>query len=851
MHDARLLPDDPKLTAYALGELAGDERAAVEAALRQNPALRVAVEEIRAAAAQLEAALAAEAAAAPIVADAAADGQIFDLSGRVGHAGKAMPPAGSRRVAIVPGDDPHQHDGGEYPFPDSRPRFLRFPQFYYVTAVAAAACFAMLVALREPPTPTLPRNVEQSVRREIALSPAEVKPDDAPSVATLPVEAGETRIATHGSSESAPPAGLMGEDLSLIAQVQRERDRLLTMQEDDAGTVPEGTATVAENPEATGASEGVVPAEKPRSRVMIVFNAVPPPVSGAQLTLLPFGPSRAGMRPLSPSAPVMTGAGASEILMLPAFMVAADRANGFAGMASVQRVAPGKRGPVEREDLPPPPPGAKFSRNAESHALVRDNDFVRAADHPLSTFAVDVDTASYAHVRRIIAQGTPPPRDAVRIEELINYFPYHYPAPKGETPLAASIEVAAAPWAPTHKLVRIGLKAREVAPAPRPAASLIFLLDVSGSMNQPNKLPMVKQSLRFLIGRLRPDDRVAIVTYAGNSGLALASTPVARSREILNALDALTPGGATNGALGIQLAYDIAKANFVPDGINRVILCTDGDFNVGPTSEGELVRIVEEKASSGVFLTVLGFGMGNYRDAVLEKLAGKGHGSYGYIDTRREAERILVEQVGSTFVPVAKGLKIQVDFNPNRVSSYRLIGYENRLLRKEDFNNDKVDPGEIGAGHAITALYEIVPVGVTDKATQAIPPVDVSKYATPGAASSRATQAVGDLVATSSELLTVKVRYRKPDSFIGWPRTLEFPLIDAATSFAQASADFRFAAAVAQFGMILRGSPHRGAATMEDVTAWAAAAAATPADDPGGYRGEFIELVRRAQTLLE
>jgi Ca-activated chloride channel family protein len=542
--------------------------------------------------------------------------------------------------------------------------------------------------------------------------------------------------------------------------------------------------------------------------------------------------------------------GAGDVVMLSAFTVTADRAVGFATGASEQPIAGDKRGPAKLDDLPAPPPGARFGRNTEAYSYIRDNDFLSAAQNRLSTFSIDVDTASYANVRRIIEHGSPPPRDAVRIEEMLNYFPYHYAPPSGDAPFAATLEVADAPWAPRHRLVRIGMRAREVPTAQRPPASLVFLLDVSGSMNQPNKLPLVQQSLRLLIGKLREDDRVAIVTYAGNSGLSLPSTPVAQSREILNALDALAPGGSTNGAMGIQLAYEIAKANFVRNGINRVILCTDGDFNVGPTSEGELVRLIEEKATSGVLLTVLGFGMGNYKDATLEKLADKGNGNYGYIDTRREAEKLLTEQISSTLVTVAKDVKLQVEFNPANVSSYRLIGYENRLLRKEDFNNDSVDAGEIGAGHTVTALYEIVPVGAEDPSGGSVPPIDELRYGARGAVSSRLEMPGGQRDPHSNELLVVKVRYKKPDSLFSFSKTLEFPLLNVSRAFANASADFRFAAAVAQFGMMLRGSPHRGTASIGDVAAWAATAAA-PDDDPGGYRGEFLELVRKAQVMME
>ena len=454
-----------------------------------------------------------------------------------------------------------------------------------------------------------------------------------------------------------------------------------------------------------------------------------------------------------------------------------------------------------------------------------------------------MDTASYANVRRFLNQGRRPPVDAVRIEELVNYFPYHYPAPAtaegdegGTTPVAVAMEVASAPWAPEHRLVRIGLKGREVTMADRPAANLVFLLDVSGSMNRPNKLPLVKESLRLLVGKLRSDDRVAIVTYAGNSGLALPSTSVRRAAEILGAIAELSPGGSTNGAMGIHLAYDVAKANFISGGINRVILCTDGDFNVGTTSQGELTRLIEEKAKSGVFLTVLGFGMGNYKDSTLEQLADKGNGHYGYIDTKREAEKMLVEQVNGTLATIAKDVKIQVEFNPAQVAGYRLIGYENRRLAKEDFNNDAMDAGEIGAGHTVTALYEIVPAGASAPVTGA---VDELKY-------QRVQPVAGGRApgSSSGELLTVKIRYKEPAGEQSLKR--EYPLKDAGLGFAAASSDYKLAAAVAGFGMILRDSPHKGTATLADVAAWAQAGLG---DDTGGYRSEFVRLVKQAEAI--
>jgi Ca-activated chloride channel family protein len=478
--------------------------------------------------------------------------------------------------------------------------------------------------------------------------------------------------------------------------------------------------------------------------------------------------------------------------------------------------------------------------NAEAYAAQTDNAYHVAATEPLSTFSIDVDTASYSNVRRFLTNGSLPPRDAVRVEELINYFPYRYAAPTGDVPFAARLDVASAPWAPAHRLVRIGIKGRELTAATRPAANLVFLLDVSGSMNSPNKLPLVKESLRLLVERLRPDDRVAIVTYAGNSGLALPSTPASRKSEILAALDHLESGGSTNGAMGIHLAYDIAKANFATGGLNRVILCTDGDFNVGVTSPDELVSLITEKAKSRVFLSVFGYGMGNLKDSTLESLADKGNGAYGYIDTRREAEKVFVEQVDGTLATIAKDVKIQVEFNPARVASYRLVGYENRLLAKEDFNNDAVDAGDIGAGHTVTALYEIVPVDLEGEDVTPRPAVDALKYQTPVVK----TRPPKTKLTGSSELLTVKIRYKAPEGDVS--KKQEFPLIDTGADFAKADGDFQFAAAVAAWGLLLRDSPHKGSATFDQVLGWAENGLG---DDANGHRAEFIGLVRRSAEL--
>jgi Ca-activated chloride channel family protein len=472
----------------------------------------------------------------------------------------------------------------------------------------------------------------------------------------------------------------------------------------------------------------------------------------------------------------------------------------------------------------------------EGYAPTAEAGWQRVTDHPLSTFAIDVDSASYANVRRFLNRGELPPVDAVRVEELINAFEYDYAAPRdADSPFAAQLEVGSAPWAPEHRLVRIGLKGREFAKGERASANLVFLLDVSGSMNAPQKLPLVKEAMRLLVGKLRPDDRVAIVTYAGASGLALPSTMADRRRDIYAALDALQPEGSTNGAMGIELAYDIAKANFVGGGINRVILCTDGDFNVGTTNEGDLGRLITEKAKSGVFLTALGFGMGNYQDAILEQLADKGNGNYGYIDSSREARRLLVEQVDGTLATIAKDVKIQVEFNPTQVAAYRLIGYENRLMAKEAFNDDQKDGGEIGAGHSVTALYEIVPAGSAAGLSGVA--VDELRYAT---ATKRSVA-----TAVSHEMLIVKVRAKLPDGEVS--RRWEFTLADPGVGFAATTPDFKFASAVAAFGMLLRDSSFRGTATWAKVVAWAEEGAGR---DDSGYRGEFMALVRQAEALM-
>ena len=468
--------------------------------------------------------------------------------------------------------------------------------------------------------------------------------------------------------------------------------------------------------------------------------------------------------------------------------------------------------------------------STEQFAHIDENPFLRVARNPLSTFSVDVDTASYAMVRRFLNEGRLPPAGAVRVEELINYFPYDYAPPRDGSPFAVHLESAACPWKPAHRLVRVGIKGRVFDEEERPAANLVFLVDVSGSMQPADKLPLLKASLRMLAERVEARDRVAIVVYAGSSGLALPSTTGDRRQEILDALDRLEAGGSTNGAAGIRLAYRVAAEHFVRGGTNRVILATDGDFNVGTTSNDELVRLIEEKAKSGVFLSVLGFGTGNVKDDRMEALADRGNGNYAYVDSLAEGRKVLVQQAGGTLHTIAKDVKIQVEFNPAHVAGYRLLGYENRLLRDQDFEDDAKDAGEIGAGHTVTALYEVVPAGV--------------EVPGPAEPSLRYQETRESAAAGGPEMLTVSLRWKEPDGATS--RLAQFPLADEAREFAGSTPDFRFAAAVACFGMALRGSAHASGASYD--TALELASGALAADE-GGWRHEFLGLAGRAKSL--
>ena len=473
--------------------------------------------------------------------------------------------------------------------------------------------------------------------------------------------------------------------------------------------------------------------------------------------------------------------------------------------------------------------------NTEGYDHITENRFLKVTDNPLSTFSIDVDAASYSNVRRFLNQGQLPPAGAVRIEEMINYFHYEYPQPTNGQPFSINTEISDAPWNKEHKLVLIGLQGKKIPTENLPPSNIVFLIDVSGSMDEPMKLPLVKSSMKMLVDQLREQDKIAMVVYAGAAGLVLPSTSGADKTKIKDAIDKLNAGGSTAGGAGIQLAYKIAKENFAKGGNNRVILCTDGDFNIGASSDDDMERLIEVERKSGVFLTVLGYGMGNYKDGKMQKLADKGNGNHAYIDGLSEAKKVLVNEFGGTLFTIAKDVKLQIEFNPAKVQGYRLIGYENRMLNKEDFNNDKKDAGELGSGHTVTALYEVIPVGVKSSFLENVDSLKYQKNIVPWSKSSH-----------SEEIMTVKFRYKAPDEEIS--KLIEHPVMDDKISITKTSDNFRFAASVAEFGMLLRNSEFKSVASFDDVLRLSRKARG---NDEEGYRSEFVRLVETAQTLTK
>jgi len=771
--------DDPRITAYVLGELSESERTEFEAALRDAPELAAAVAATNETAALLRRELAIECETArPLPAAGLAQAVL----GAVESAG---PVVASPAIQVA---RPLRTTG-----------LLR--RRYLLPAVTAVAAAGVAAALWLPSVQTVTERSKSMARksgeevnfkrRSILNSPVAMPTATSPSkdradAPATPPAAQSSQVLGRALQEPPAPKSAAPAPPYLVREA-----------------IPLGEAP------AVGYPERQYWHATARRNVAAQIKGATPASSYSSDLGLGFGTVAEGERGVSNQP-------ARESYYVGALKLSPDAD----GVDKLERF----RASPPRPDVAP----LDHEHNTEAYARINDNPFHAVADQPLSTFSVDVDTASYSNMRRFLTSGMLPPPDAVRIEELVNYFDYHYEGPTGEHPFATHMEVTACPWNAEHRLVRIGLQGREMPAAERPAANLVFLLDVSGSMDAPNKMPLMKQSLRMLVERLTERDRVAIVVYAGASGLVLPSTTANNQDTILSAIEQLQPGGSTNGASGIQLAYETAVQHLDKEGINRVILCTDGDFNVGVTNEGELTRLIEEKAKTGVFLSVMGFGMGNFKDSMLEKLADCGNGNYGYIDTQNEARKLFGEQLEGTLATIAKDVKIQVEFNPTHVGGYRLLGYENRKLAAEDFNNDQKDAGEIGAGHTVTALYEIVPVG---KPIQ--PGVDPLKY--------QPTRPAPD-AAASDELLTLKLRYKLPQADTS--KLIEQPLKDDGRGFAQASKDTQFAAAVALFGMLLRHSEHVGAGNYGAVLEIAESASG---DDVTGYRREFVELVKKAR----
>jgi Ca-activated chloride channel family protein len=565
------------------------------------------------------------------------------------------------------------------------------------------------------------------------------------------------------------------------------------------------------------------------SRAMVEADLSRTPPPSAQVSELTVGQSSAPAPPAAPSSPPASAMRMAKEQGAARATPRESRPREFAPLAAAPRTMAQADAGRALPSLPERPPVMSEPHGRDQFAGEPENPFRVVREHPVSTFSLDVDTASYAFVRASLNRNALPPKAAVRTEELVNYFPYAYPAPAdAREPFRTTVAMFPSPWTEGRRIVHIGIKGFAVQPAERPRANLVFLIDTSGSMNAPNRLPLAKQALAMLVEQLDARDTVAIVTYAGNAGTALEPTPASQKAKILTAIERLEAGGSTAGAEGIRQAYALAEASFDANGVNRVLLATDGDFNVGITSRDELKGFVERKREKGIFLSVLGFGMGNYNDALMQTLAQNGNGAAAYIDTLTEARKTLVEEASSTIIPIAKDVKLQVEFNPAQVAEYRLVGYETRALRREDFNNDKVDAADVGSGHTVTAIYEIVPVGAARVSNDL-------RYAPAQTAPS----------STSNEIGFVSMRYKLPKSDTSQLVTTPIGASAAYARFDDAPQEARFAAAVAGFAELVRGSRHTGALTYDDVIRTATAA---KGEDPFGYRAEFVQLVRAAKT---
>jgi secreted protein with Ig-like and vWFA domain len=771
-----------KLTAYALNELPPQQRAEFEAEMQQDPALRQEAEEMKLFCEMLNTKV------------AHADHEVLTPEQRseVTQAFSAKPVAAGKIL---------------------RP-FWRHPAFVS-TAVAASVTLALVSHFQETQMPeTLADDfgdLSPSAKLKV-LSEADkeakkraVGRQDSSTLATAPLAIPgrkthvENKVLEMESISKAMPAAELADK---PADPQMKADHFVDLHE----------------PQIVLPAAGVAKAKEQIAR----STGTPMPAERGATTASPVPANSPMLSAVKPSAPLAPPASARPDERL-------SKAKDVAALAFAID-SPADDVLVRKSET---------EANTERYTTIHENPFLTVAQQPLSTFSIDVDTASYANVRRFLNNGQRPPADAVRLEELINYFPYSYEAPADGKPFSVQVAMAEAPWNPTHRLARIALKGKDIKQDVG-GANFVFLVDVSGSMDEPDKLPLVQQSLKMLVGQLRKDDRVALAVYAGSSGLVLPSTVAGEKETLLQAIENLKAGGSTNGAGGIRLAYEQATQHFIKGGVNRVILCTDGDFNVGVSSPEELEKLITEKAKSGVFLSVLGFGTGNLQDRTMETLADKGNGNYAYIDSLSESRKVLVEQMNGTLVTIAKDVKIQVEFNPAQVAAYRLIGYENRALAKEDFNNDRKDAGEIGAGHTVTALYEIVPAHV--KLPDGKPLVDDLKY--------QGTKATGieaqslNQNASSPQAMTVKLRFKTPEG--DKSELLEVPVTDQEKKLQDAPRDFQFAVSVAGFGMLLRDSSHAGELTWEKVRELALSG---KGEDTLGYRGEFLQLIDKAQGL--
>ncbi len=831
--------DDPRLTAYALGELDDAEKAAIEAFLNENEAVRDEVARIREAAQWLTAELGAE---APEGLSELERARILDQAktakpARKVHWGRW---AVAALVLLV---------GGGAWMATSTMNY-----YHEKSAQATMECdvvnHAKAVNLQKLPISgaeggSVSANAPKAEAHDLAL--AKKAPADASNTKAALTEKDFATV-QHAKVVPLPasPSRAMSAPVPASAPVQAARPsdswntistKTMSQQAVIGDAEPVQRVTTANAP-----ASAAPPAEAKEQLALRNKESVNAPTGANQSNFWgrSYDASKLSFAPTSQSAPPPPGSQASPPAEVKEQLEALGYGDIRVDAPATAQPAPGKPKSAEATQnvqaysqpvppaLPTPVPGS------ESYPALPENTFQRVADAPLSTFGMDVDTASYANVRRFLSQGTLPPGEAVRIEELVNYFKYDYPKPESDAPFSVTVDAHPCPWAPTHTLARIGLHGRELDTETRPPANLVFLIDVSGSMEDADKLPLLKKGMKLLAQTVTAKDRVSIVTYASGTGVALYPTPGDNKAAIESIIDHLQAGGSTNGEGGIQAAYDLARRAFIQGGVNRVILATDGDFNVGISDTGTLVSMIEQQAKTGVALSVLGFGQGNLKDERMMKLADKGNGNYAYIDSFNEARKVLLEQAMGTLFTIAKDVKIQVEFNPAKVGAYRLIGYEKRMLAAQDFNDDRKDAGEIGAGHTVTALYELVPPG-----EQVSPPqTDPLKYQT-NAASAPAPPA-----SDSPEMMTVKLRFKPPTGDVSTRFDVPIP---ATVVTAETRPDFQFASAVAAFGMLLRHSSYAGTATMDMVINLAQQGKGT---DTEGLRAEFINLAKTASALM-